>query len=366
MKSTNAPILAIVIGLSVGLHPGPAPADTVPLSGAVSNAIEQVIIPDYEALVATSETAVKAMSALCEEPDSERLTRAREAFAPLVMAFSAVEPYRFGPARAKNRFERLFFWPDSRGRGLRQVQGILADKDDTAIDRESLQQKSVAVQGLPALEYLLFGTDSGAIARGDDAFRCRYAQTTAEAIWDVSRQLLNGWNAEDGIAARLRNPADDNPVYRTSEEAMQELLKAVRQQLQATAELKLEVALGDAPDRSKPKTLPFWRSGLALNAIDANLDAVARLIDAWDLPAILDEETTLIAQQLDYELKTAQDAVTRADAIDPDIQAVVKSQEGHSQLAYSRIPMKSVVTLLSEDIAHALGLTVGFNALDGD
>ncbi len=62
-----------------------------------------------------------------------------------------------GPAREDNRFERLFFWPDRRGRGLRQVQGILAEEDETATDPATLYQKSVAVQGLLALDFVLSG-----------------------------------------------------------------------------------------------------------------------------------------------------------------------------------------------------------------
>lgn len=265
-----------------------------------------------------------------------------------------------------NRIERLFFWPDPRGRGLRQVQSIIRNKDGTAVERISLQQKSVAVQGLPALEFLLFGTGSQRLAEGTAEYRCRYARATARAIADVAAHLRDDWQAPDGYAARLRTPGMQNAVYRNAQEAMQELLQAARQQLQATAELKLEVALGDSPEGAKPKTLPFWRSGQALNAINANLRGVDRLLEAWDLHEFLDQETALTADQIRFELKTSQDAIAAAGSVDGDILEVFATPDGHTRLAYARIPIKSAVVLLSEDIAGALGLTVGFNALDGD
>lgn len=350
----------------LGMIAFPLSAEPLDLQGAVNRSIDDVIVPGYEALAGAATEQADAISALCDAPGAVALTAARTRFQTLVAAFSRMEPFRFGPAREDNRIERLFFWPDPRGRGLRQVQRIVDSADESATDRHALQQKSVAVQGLPALEFTLFGTGSETLADGRAPHRCRYARATANAIADVAIRLRDDWSSPDGYASRLRHPAEDNSIYRNADEAMQELLKAARQQLQATADLKLEIALGDAPQNAKPKTLPFWRSGHALRAIENNLIGVNRLIAVWQLGSILDRETALIADQLHRELGTALDAIAAAQAMDEDVLAVVESSNGHSHLVYAGIPVRSAIALLSEDIATALGLTVGFNALDGD
>ena len=49
--------------------------------------------------------------------------------------------YRFGPALEANRFEKLFYWPDPRGRALRQVRKGLDSQDPTLLSIETLAKK---------------------------------------------------------------------------------------------------------------------------------------------------------------------------------------------------------------------------------
>src|SRR3546814_13939620 len=55
------------------------------------------------------------------------------------------------------RYEHIYFWPDPRGITLRQVQGLLGQADGSMPDAAGLATQSVALQGLPALEYVLYG-----------------------------------------------------------------------------------------------------------------------------------------------------------------------------------------------------------------
>ena len=78
------------------------------------------------------------------------------------------------------------FWPDRKGIALRQVQAILAKQDATATDPATLKTKSVAVQGLGALEYVLFGTGAEALALPEGDFRCDYGNAITSAVSDVA------------------------------------------------------------------------------------------------------------------------------------------------------------------------------------
>ena len=122
--------------------------------------IDGFIRPGYADFAANASAMRDSAAALCTTPGADALATARENFATLVNSWSRIEIIRFGPVVADNRLERIFFWPDRRGIGLRQVQAVLADQDATAIDVETLRAKSVAVQGLGALEFTLFGTGS--------------------------------------------------------------------------------------------------------------------------------------------------------------------------------------------------------------
>src|SRR5262245_31544549 len=119
-------------------------------------ALTEVIRPGYAALAEESAALGKKVGALCEAPSSASLDASRKAFASAVAAWSKVEILRFGPIVADHRYERLFFWPDPKGLGDRQIRDALVKHDESVTKPETLAGKSVALQGLPALEYLLY------------------------------------------------------------------------------------------------------------------------------------------------------------------------------------------------------------------
>jgi len=67
------------------------------------------------------------------------LKEARNAFATTVDAWSKVEIFRFGPINEDHRFDRLFYWPDPKSIGLKQVQDALAHRDQAATLPYALQ-----------------------------------------------------------------------------------------------------------------------------------------------------------------------------------------------------------------------------------
>src|SRR5690606_20934891 len=111
---------------------------------------------------------------LCDEPSELRLEAVRGQFSSAVVAWSRVELYRLGPLMSGNRNDKILFWPDRKGIALKQVQAVLAGPDLDAADPVKLAGKSVAVQGLGALEFLLFGTGAEQLATAEGAFRCHY------------------------------------------------------------------------------------------------------------------------------------------------------------------------------------------------
>ncbi|MEM8813900.1 MAG: imelysin family protein [Pseudomonadota bacterium] len=353
------PILAI---LAFG---GPAIASEPPDFGPVVERSVAQLVQNYGALVEAATAQEEATKTLCEDPSQTGLQRARSQFADLVGAWAAVEMVRFGPAREANRYERLFFWPDRRGRGLRQVQKILATEDPTARTAEALGGKSVAVQGLPALEFVLFGTGSDSLST-EGGFRCEYGGAIASRIATVSDEILAGWTKPDGYAAAMTDFGPDNPLYRSGGEAFQELLRAANEQIQIVRDLKIGAAIGDAPAEAKPKRAPLWRSNLTLPMIVSNMEAVETLLSEAALEGLLGSDDAWIARSVAFELRTAKSVVTELSGADPDWTVLVTDTKAHQRLAYTRIPLASVGMTLTEAMPGALGLILGFNSLDGD
>ena len=130
------------------------------------------------------------------------------------------------------------------GLGLKQVQAVLASQDATAADPATLAGKSVAMQGLGALEFVLFGTGADVLAATGDGFRCRYGAAIAANLDAIAAALQDEWQAPDGFAARWTAPGPENPLYRDRQEALTELSKC-----SSTAGARPRPAAGRLPRR---------------------------------------------------------------------------------------------------------------------
>ncbi|UOM32932.1 imelysin family protein [Acuticoccus sp. I52.16.1] len=352
----------LILSLLAALALTAPAAAQVAFRPAVERAIDDVIVPAYAALVDAAAAEAEAMEALCRAPSPpEALMAARARFADLVAAFGRVELYRFGPAREDNRFERIFFWPDRRGRGLRQVQSLLADEDETATDPETLYRKSVAVQGLLALDFVLSGEGNETLMDAQ-SFRCRYGAAIAATIERNAAAILDGWQGAGGYAALMR--AADGNIYRSHGEVAQDLVKAAAEEVQIVRDFKLGNVLGDAPADARPRLAPFWRSNLALTSIDANIDGIAALGAA--VATVLPAGEREMRGALAFELSRAKGAIAPL-ADDPrPLAEIVADPEAHRRLAYARSPLGGTFRILDQRMPAALGLTLGFNSLDGD
>ncbi|WP_421724158.1 imelysin family protein [Bauldia sp.] len=367
MNGTRSAAASVVFAAWLAVAPANAQGDgteAIDFEPVVKAAVEDVIIPGYEALIDPAENLTLAVRHLCAEPSAETLNQARAAFPPLIEAWSAVEMFRFGSARDQNRYERLFFWPDRRSIGLRQVQRLLAEENESATDIETLRDKSVAVQGLLALEYVLFGEGSEAMATDPpESYRCHYGATIAAAVTAVA-EITDDWRAPTGFANVMIDVGPENPLYRTHSEAMQQLLQSAREQLQFVRDLKLARPLRDNAAAANPKAAPFWRSNLTERAVAVNLQSVASLVSASGLTEQMPSDQTRLIDSLLFELRQAEAAITTDEAA-PWIEAV-REPERHERLTYSLVPLGAAVTILEERLPAALGLIAGFNSLDGD
>lgn len=343
-----------------------APALALPLHptgrAVVAQSIEDVIRPGFDAYAAQTKALVSSVGSDCGV-SAERLEALRGQFKSVVTAWSQVELYRIGPLLEEDRSDRTFFWPDRKGIALKQVQQILASEDATALDPLALREKSVAVQGLGALEFVLFGTGSDEMASAGAAFRCGYAEAIAGLLDQTAWELVDGWEDQGGISTRLTFPSDMDPEFRDVDEVRRALVGLLAHGVEAIRDQRILPFLGRDGEPSKPKSAPFWRSGMTMGSIAGDFEGLKRLFEASELGAYLPSENADIGVKI----------LAGFDAIQSDAALVTGPIDGALSDAAQRAALERMVaesqqvgTLLAEDLPAALGLSVGFSSLDGD
>lgn len=339
------------------------PAMAVETPDVLRQAVDGFIRPGFAQLAGRSSGLEKDLGNLCATPSATQLALARQQFGKVVDAFSRVEFLKFGPLVEESRLERLLFWPDRKGIALRQVQAILADEDDSATSLASLQGKSVAVQGLTALEFVLFGTGAETLETGEGDFRCRYGAAIGAAIADTAGELATAWSAPDGIAAHLTAPTPDHADYRSPREALEELVGAMAYGIESIRDTRLLPFVGRDGAAPKPKSALFWRSGLTVPAMRAGFAGIGDLLDASQVGLATTQDNLWVDNSARFELGNA---LRAADAVSLPVEQALADPAQKRALDYLVILTGSLQTLLGENLSSALGLSVGFSSLDGD
>ena len=304
-----------------------------------------------------------ALGGWCARPDAAGAQRVGQAFSALAHAWSGVEILRFGPLVQANRFERLAFWPDTRGVMPRQVQALIAARDEALLQPGALAGRSVAVQGLPALEYVLYGepdllrqTDAPAFA-----YACGYARAVSANVAAISRDVGQAWSAQGEFGRQFARPQPGNELYRDAQEVAAEAMKALSTGLQFARDVKIEPVLGDSPQAARPKRAAFWRSGLTTSLLAANLDGLKAFYLAGDYPLPAGGEW--MAASVQGELSSAAQTLR---AVPAPLDEALAGEEGRRLMVLASLTLKNANAIVDQDLAPALGVTIGFNALDGD
>lgn len=356
--------MRVWVALLIGLLATPAFAQLHPTARTViTQAVEDAIRPGFVEFAGETERLVAVQAELCAGPSVNALELARGQFGVVVRAWSGIEIYRFGPLMMGNRTERILFWPDRKGIALRQVQAILANEDETATDPATLYGKSVAVQGLGALEFVLFGTGAEALGTDGGAFRCRYGSAIATLLAQTSAEMSSEWADPAGISARLIRPDESDPDYRDNAEALQELVGVMAHGLEMIRDQRILPFLGRGGADPKPRSALFWRSNQTMPSILANFAALRALLANSDIWEYAPTEQFWIGEQAMAEFDSA---AIHGSGVTGTVEEAMADPAQVDQVANVVVSSQVLGKLVGEDLPAALGLSVGFSSLDGD
>lgn len=327
---------------------------------------EQQLVPSYSRLHSAAGDFQQASSG-CESFDGRALAAAQGSFKTMLNAWARAEIWRFGPIDYLERRHRIWFWPDKHGRSGKQLRKLIAAADPARLEAERFADGSVAVQGLSAAERLLFADD--ALKQFQTTpYRCELLKAISGNLVSLTRNLTDDWQRpQDGDLAMIRSSENGNDIYEEgAEEVTAAYLKSLHTGMVAISTLKLARPLGDNIDKARGKRAEAWRSGLSEQIILGNLEAL-HLLYAGDrgkpgLKALISAENQALAEQIDKDFDKLIDLTRSID----NLAEVVADPARRAQVEALHKASKALTDLIGKQLPAALGLTLGFNSLDGD
>lgn len=324
----------------------PLPALAQDRGPILTATVEEHILPGFAALSDATGALAQAAQSDCAATSPELRSAYHAAFDGWIW----VSHLRFGPSEVGDRAFALAFWPDTKGFTPKALSGLIAAEDGTVKNPKAFAETSIAGRGFFALEQMLYDPSFG--NQGSDAYRCALIQAIATDI-DLNARAMNiDWAH---FATALTQP-DGNSPYRSGDEAMQELYKALVTGLEFTGDTRLGRPMGTF-DRPRPNRAEARRSERSLRHVELSLIALR------DLAAHLSADHPQIAADLDDAFDMA---ITRAQTLDDPALAGVADTQGRFRIEALQQSINEIREIASAELGPTLGISAGFNSLDGD
>ena len=323
--------------------------------------LDQYVLPRYETLARSTQKLAGSLEAACDG-DPAQFKVARSDFEAVVRAWAAVGFLRFGPLSVLGRPESFFFWPDPRGVVFRQLSRITAKRDPKVLDPRVLGEKSVAVQGLPALEILMWNDKRPLDGDGEDArYRCALAVAIAQNLANTARDISSEWKGDTGWRRKMLESGPQNALYKTPAEPAADLVRALVTGLQLLRDWEVAVMISAKP--GKRIRVPFERSGLSGAYTAASVASLKELYETLQLEQTVPKEKVWMPRWI----KTA--FVRLADDLPNTVQTNAGGFDNPDRsrtLRVMRFHVDGIRKLVGRELGPLAGVTIGFNELDGD
>ena len=268
----------------------------------------------------------------CMSPSKPLLTQTRMRWARAMNTWSAIKTINFGPINELGLSDRFQFWPDP----MNQVEQGFRSRisgDNTELDALSLAEEENSIQGLSALEYLLFDPHVGRLEHyHNQPHLCPLLQNTVHNLLVSSDRLNRAWQGE--YARRWLFLEQETLQRAEMRHHLEQMVSGVvmtladisQQQLAEPLALIDQDPLGRLLVKTglrelEPQRMESWRSKTSLNHINSSLQFTRKLYEmkhglGWYLRTLKLNESSSQSSQLErLELdQVIRDQFKRIDA----------------------------------------------------
>ncbi|MEH6492692.1 imelysin family protein [Halopseudomonas sp.] len=286
----------------------------------------------------------------CQEPSPAGLLQLKEQWLAAFSAWQAVRFVSFGPIEENTRAWKFQFWPDPKNLTASKVDYWL--NSDKPINAEAIAKDSVAVQGFPAAEYLLYDER---ITATDSALPAERSCALITAISGNLQSNADSLNADwAALEERYLNVADyDNGT-----------LQSAMQALELMADWRLAGPIGERGNgKPNPYVADAWRSGQSLNTLHASLKGLSDYFVPGLNLLLAENDSAALAEQFNQQLNKT---LAHFEQLPADIAPLMETEAGQKSLKALLDDLNATKAMLTGPVSTALSVVRGFNSSDGD
>ncbi|WP_165311549.1 imelysin family protein [Vibrio ziniensis] len=263
-----------------------------------------------------------------------------------MLAWMALQGQERGPADALAQSWNVQFWPDKKNTtGLKMTALTKQDKFWTAAE---ISENSVTVQGLGALEWLIY--DSKSPLTSSKAQACMSATAISKNLANRADTIEKAWRT--------------NPWTKLDEQSWKsEYIALLSNQLEFSMS-KLSRPLANI-GKPRPYFSESWRSKTSMFNLKANVEAMQALYlsNGSGLDQMLRDRGLV---DLADRVKTQYANLVEAWPEEGSLFDLLQTKDGYRMVLSQYNKMDQLKYLLHDEVSVALDVVIGFNATDGD
>ena len=328
---------------------------------AVLAAVDRFIIPSYRVLAEAADAQEKAWTAFAANRTAGNFNSLKTAYNTTADAWARAQLVKTGPLSLFLRYERFAYWPEARNVTQRMLDQLLKSNDPKELSPETLQRDSVAAQGLTALERLLYEDNSEQLLKAPGQageWRTQVGSGIARNMSSIADDVIAEWTAPDGVRAAIAANKPWKTIFADTPEAASLLLTDLVSAFRLIHDVKILPVMGASVDVARPRVAEAWRSGRSQRNLKLNLESAQALTAIWD-------ESIPAARRAKIEQLYAA-AIKATDAVPADLGDAAADPMRRPSVEAARAAIKAVQVEIAAVLPADLGITLGFNSLDGD
>ncbi|MBX2858209.1 MAG: imelysin family protein [Cellvibrionaceae bacterium] len=293
----------------------------------------------------------------CGDTSSEaEFTALQDNWRRAMNRWQSLQGINFGPAEDSVRRSRMAFYPADRNQLASRINDLIAGTD--SIDENAIAEKSVDLQGLVALEQILFRSDALATINAADASirYCQLLQAIAANLLTMTTEINTLWAADAAYFSSFTRAEN-------TEQSLEDLFGGLVEHFQIIENNKLrQPAVGNSGDIESPL------AKTSMENIAANLSALEQFM-FMDEDSGIDQllevsgDNSELLNDITTRINTLKAALANNDTSVVDLAATTA---GSAQLETLAESVRDVLEKFATDIAIALDVFIGFNGADGD